>query len=213
MTDLDDVIRSALTQGHAAIALTHGTALRYPADIAPFATALDLADLWPLAAEPLALTTAAPPSLPPGLTATLSFPILQMIAETPFTASEVEPLTLNDLAQVMDLVTATRPGPFGPRTLTMGRYCGIRRGGRLVAMAGERMALAHATEVSAVCTRPETRGQGLAARLISHVAAGIQAAGRLPFLHVKADNPARGLYERLGFRTRAAFCFNLVARG
>lgn len=217
MTDLDDVIRAALTQGHAGLALSHGTALRYPADIAPFGTARNLADLWPLAAEPLALTTATPPSLPEGLTAALSFPLLQMVAERPFVASEAETLTLADLSladldQVMELVSETRPGPFGPRTLTMGRYVGIRQGGRLVAMAGERMALTHATEISAVCTRPETRGQGLAARLICHVAAGIQGAGRLPFLHVKADNPARGLYERLGFRIRAELCFTLVTR-
>ncbi|CAM5277170.1 hypothetical protein SMICM304S_01749 [Streptomyces microflavus] len=37
---------------------------------------------------------------------------------------------------MLDLVARTRPGPFLPRTVELGTYLGIRRGGALVAMAG-----------------------------------------------------------------------------
>ena len=40
---------------------------------------------------------------------------------------------------MLALVAATAPGPFGRRTPLLGRYLGIRDGGRLVAMAGERL--------------------------------------------------------------------------
>jgi predicted GNAT family acetyltransferase len=61
-------------------------------------------------------------------------------------------------------------------------------GGRLVQMAGERMRTPGWTEVSAVCTDPAYRGQGLATRLIRAVAAGIGDRGETPFLHALASN-------------------------
>jgi hypothetical protein len=42
-----------------------------------------------------------------------------------------------DTTAMMDLVAATKPGPFGPRTPLLGRYLGIWHGDRLAAMAGE----------------------------------------------------------------------------
>ena len=59
----------------------------------------------------------------------------------------------------------------------MGRFVGIRRGGRLVAMAGERMHLDGHTEVSGVCTHPDFRGRGLARQLSAAVARQIEARG------------------------------------
>ena len=52
---------------------------------------------------------------------------------------------------------------------------------------------------SAVATAERARGHGLAERLIRAVGAHIVARGDTPFLHTSADNPARALYERLGF--------------
>jgi predicted GNAT family acetyltransferase len=102
--------------------------------------------------------------------------------------------------EILDLVERTKPGPFAKRTIEMGRYLGIRREGRLIAMAGERLRPPGWTEVSAVCTDPDFRGQGLAARLTLAVAAGILERGELPFLHAAATNTnAIRLYEGLGF--------------
>ncbi|MBN9308687.1 GNAT family N-acetyltransferase, partial [Devosia sp.] len=85
--------------------------------------------------------------------------------------------------------------------------------GRLMAMAGERMRMDGLTEVSAVCTWPEFRGRGLAATLVSFVAAQIAREGRTPFLHVKQENAgAKSIYERLGFRICRQIIFRLVKR-
>ena len=103
-----------------------------------------------------------------------------------------------------DLVARTNPGPFTARTIELGNYLGVFDGERLVAMAGERMRLPGYTEISAVCTDADYRGRGLAGHLTALIARDIAAAGSVPFLHVLADNPARHLYESLGFRQRLA---------
>jgi len=93
----------------------------------------------------------------------------------------------------------------------LGSYLGIRRGGALVAMAGERLHPPGWTEISAVCTDEAWRGFGFASRLVRTLAAGIRARGETAFLHAVADNPAIGLYEALGFRLRRGTVF-LAAR-
>ena len=72
---------------------------------------------------------------------------------------------------MLDLVARTEPGPFLPRTIEMGTYLGIRRGGALVAMAGERLHPPGWTEISAVCTDDAYRSRGLGTRLVLAVAA------------------------------------------
>ena len=109
------------------------------------------------------------------------------------------------------LAGLTKPGPFVERTHELGRFIGIRHEGQLVAMAGERMRPPGWTEISAVCTDPQFRGQGLATRLTLAVAAAIRARGDTPFLHVMADNvTAIRLYETLGFRARRSAPFVVV---
>ena len=105
---------------------------------------------------------------------------------------------------MLALAQLTEPGPFLPRTHTMGRFMGIRINGRLAAMAGERMRFPGFTEVSGVCTHPDFRGRGLARRLSSIVAHAIQLRHEQPFLHAWTTNYAAvSLYERLGFTRRA----------
>ncbi|MCB8882795.1 GNAT family N-acetyltransferase [Acidisoma cellulosilytica] len=112
-------------------------------------------------------------------------------------------LTPADAAEMLDLARLTKPGPFAQRTRELGRFLGVRRDGRLVAMAGERMKPGSFTEISGVCTHPDHRGQGYAAGLMRDVALAIVARGETPFLHAFADNlGAIALYEKLGFVTR-----------
>lgn len=122
--------------------------------------------------------------------------------------ADVVELDAADVPQMLDLVAQTQPGPFWPRTLELGTYLGIRDGGALVAMAGERLRPPGWTEISAVCTAPEARGRGHAARLVSALVARILTRNERPFLHVAETNTgAIALYERLGFASRKRVTF------
>ncbi|MFI5756346.1 GNAT family N-acetyltransferase [Streptomyces sp. NPDC051569] len=214
---LDNPARSALTGPHAHFAERRGRLLRYPTDVSPWLalpddpTDADWADaaalLGPGGSFALAGYRVPPPD---DWEITFRAEGLQFVdaglAAKP--DEEAVRLTPADVPEMLDLVERTRPGPFFPRTIEMGTYLGIRRGGALVAMAGERMRPPGHTEISAVCTAPEFRGQGLAARLVLAVADGIRARGDTPFLHAAADNTsAIRLYESLGFRQRRVTSF------
>ncbi|MFF8392366.1 GNAT family N-acetyltransferase [Streptomyces sp. NPDC016172] len=122
--------------------------------------------------------------------------------------SGVVELGTESVPEMLDLIERTRPGPFWPRTHELGTYLGIRDGGALVAMVGERLRPPGWTEISAVCTAPEARGRGHAVRLLQALIARVVARGERPFLHVaEANSGALALYERLGFETRKHVTF------
>ncbi|MFC5907577.1 GNAT family N-acetyltransferase [Streptacidiphilus monticola] len=216
---LDNPAWAALTGPHARFAERVGRAARYPVDVSPFTALSDPDD--PRAWDDLAalvgpgnLTAANGVTRPPdGWQVVESGQGVQLVD----TALHAEPapeavrLGLDDVPEVLDLIARTRPGPFLPRTVELGTYLGIRRGGRLVAMAGERLRPPGWTEISAVCTDPDHRGQGLATRLVRAVAAGIRERGDTPFLHASAANTtAIRLYESIGFTLRRRTSFLLV---
>jgi len=152
------------------------------------------------------------PALAPGWTEAMGLPTLQMVAARRIGEPDAEPdaeiveLGDRDHNAMLDLTDRTRPGPFFARTHELGYYVGVRDGDGLVAMAGERMRTPTYTEISAVCTDPSARGRGLATRCVRTVAAGIEARGETPILHVLAENEnAIRLYKSLGFEVRAAF--------
>jgi ribosomal protein S18 acetylase RimI-like enzyme len=216
---LDNPVLASLTGPHARFAERRGNVLRYPVDVCPFVALPDQpgeAD-WTDAARlagpgawlPLAAIEISPP---PGWEVRMIGEGTQMTGDDLDDSADQEavPLGPADVPEMLELTARTKPGPFLPRTSELGTYLGIRREGRLVAMAGERLHPAGWTEISAVCTDEAWRGQGLAARLIRAVGAGIRARGEIPFLHALATNAAIGLYEQLGFRHRMAVLFALV---
>ena len=208
---LDNPIRESLTGHHAHLAERHGGAVRYQPDVAPFVALEDPDDprCWEDAATlvgPAAAVTLFGVATPPDDWKTGFFgPLVQMVDTAVQAAPDPEAVVLgaDDVPEILDLVGRTEPGPFRQRTLETGTYLGIRRGGRLVAMAGERQHPPGWVEISAVCTDPAFRGQGLASRLILAVSAGIKERGEVPFLHALASNTnAVRLYESLGFTVR-----------
>ncbi len=157
--------------------------------------------------------------VPPGLRLVRTAPVLQMLAEQPMPLQpgDEEAVLLGDAdaGAMADLALATKPGPWRSKTRQFGAFYGIHRDGRLAAMAGARMLPGPGlAEVSGVCTWPEYRGQGLAARLIRRVMANFTARGQTPFLHSYAGNTkAIGLYETLGFRERRSMVVTMLERG
>jgi ribosomal protein S18 acetylase RimI-like enzyme len=116
-------------------------------------------------------------------------------------------------AQMLELVALTHPGPFGPRTPELGEYFGVFDGGRLVAMAGERMQAGDLREISGVCTHPEFTGRGLARGLVEILVRRQRARGLRPFLHVmQANERARALYARMGFALHRRLAMRVVSR-
>ncbi|MEU4602188.1 GNAT family N-acetyltransferase [Kribbella sp. NPDC023972] len=206
---LRNPVYAALTGPHATFAESRGNTRCYPSSIAPFLALPDnpTAQDWSDAADLLGTGTVAAlmrPDLPIPDTFKLDrqFDIVQYVAPPTLAAVDDEAvvLTPDDVPDMLALVALTDPGPFRSRTIELGTYLGIRRDGELIAMAGTRFALPDHIEISAVCTHPSYRGQGLASRLIRAVAAHIASTGRTPFLHTGGTNiRAIQLYESLGF--------------
>ncbi|MEV6114572.1 GNAT family N-acetyltransferase [Streptomyces sp. NPDC052109] len=218
---LDHPAFAALTGPHSHFAERRGRVLRYPVDVSPWLAlpdepdARDWADLAALAGP----GTEVPllgyrGEVPEDWEITFQVDGVQFVDDGLAAAPDAEAVRLGpaDVPEMLDLVARTQPGPFLPRTIELGTYLGIRRDGALIAMAGERLHPPGWTEISAVCTDPAFRGEGLATRLILAVAHGIRERGETPFLHTGAQNTdAIRLYESLGFRLRRRTAF-LAAR-
>ncbi|CAN7482578.1 GNAT family N-acetyltransferase [Acidovorax sp. LjRoot129] len=200
-------------------------AKRYRRDVNLFASARDEGDPASLAAladlvaegESAFVLQAQPIAVPDGMQALRRAQGVQMLATRAIAAEpgaeEVVELGDADAAEMLTLAQLTEPGPFLWRTPTMGRFVGIRSGGRLVAMAGERMRFEGGTEVSGVCAHPDFRGRGFARRLSSVVAHAIQQRGDRPFLHAWTTNDAAiALYESLGFEIRTQMQVAVLGR-
>ncbi|MER7486255.1 GNAT family N-acetyltransferase [Streptomyces sp. NPDC126497] len=220
---LDDPVGESLRGHHAHLARRLGAAAAYPSPVATFSAVSATADAteWHdlarlLGRGELADMFSCPALPPPDWEPVFTLEGRQLIwsgddrpdhprAEPDPGVVELGPA---DVPEMLDLVERTRPGPFRPRTHELGAYLGVREEGVLVAMAGERLRPPGWTEISAVCTAPEARGRGHAARLVRALVARVLARRERPFLHVAESNAdAIALYERIGFRTRRQVTF------
>jgi GNAT superfamily N-acetyltransferase len=210
LSPLDNPIYHALATVQAPLALSRKKASRYRPSISPLAglesyTFEAFGDLHTLVrpGETVALFTRAPVPVPADWETVKTRYIDQMVCPRLARTPEVIPVPLyeDDVPEMLALTALTEPGPFLPETIRMGRYFGLRSPeGRLMAMAGQRLGLEGFTEISAVCTHPDFRGQGHAATLVTFLAALIFADGKLPFLHVKTENgAAKKVYQKAGF--------------
>lgn len=215
---LDNPVWSALTGPQGAFGDVKGLAARYQPEVSPFVAVADAADpaAWADLAELVepgatVLMPAAPDVDLPGWERVGGGLGVQLTGDDLVAAADPEVVRLGaeDVPDMLDLVARTQPGPFGPRTRELGAYLGVRRDGKLVAMAGERVRPPGWTEISAVCTDPAHRGRGLANRLVRAVAAGIRERDERPFLHAAGNNDnAIRLYLAMGFRHRRDINFH-----
>lgn len=211
---LDNPVWHALTGPHAAFAIGKGRARHYPRDIVPFSAIAeptpeayrDLAvDLPPNTAARLQRVHDEP--VPPGWEKIATYPLLQMVADrlqgaAPDTRSVVT-LDQREIDAMQELIALTNPGLFGPRTPTLGAYLGIRDGGRLVAMAGERIRVPGYVQLSAITTHPLARRRGHARHLTALLMRRALDRGEQPFLHLRSTNTAAmSVYTALGFKVR-----------
>jgi predicted GNAT family acetyltransferase len=221
---LDRPVWSALSTRHLPLSVGSALARRYAADVNLFAAARDdtpaaLDALMELVQPGERVFVLQVPDIvvPSGLVQAKAGRGVQMIATRSVRAAgsddDIVELSDTDAPEMLALATLTEPGPFLARTHLMGTFRGIRIGGRLAAMAGERFRFPGYTEVSGVCTHPDFRGRGLARRLSAAVAARIEARGEQPFLHAwKTNRPAISLYESLGFELRAEVDVKVLER-
>jgi predicted GNAT family acetyltransferase len=214
---LDNPIWSCLTTRHAHFSHGGPLARRYlptispigalpgagPADVAALEAIIELGD-------DVAMFASSVPELSANWETLYASRLTQMIrtdrSPLPEGDADLSALGMADVAEMLALVDLTKPGPFRTRTIELGTYLGIREGGRLVAMAGERMWVGRFREVSAVCTHPDAQGRGYARALIGHVVNRMLRAGETPFLHVEHSNiRAIDMYRALGFAPRAEY--------
>jgi ribosomal protein S18 acetylase RimI-like enzyme len=220
---LDNPVWHTLVGPRRALAQRHGQAARFDPDVSVFAAVVD--DPGPEAWDDLAaLVGSGQPAAvlrrtvvpPEGWMIEEGGSGVQMVATPAVTTADgdgpaVESLGPADAHEMSGLIALDPPGPWLPRTVELGGYVGVRDGGRLVAMAGERMRCGGFTEISAVCTHPDHRGRGLATLLTRVIVARIRARGEEAFLHTAGSNDvAIRLYERLGFRVRTSIEYGLL---
>lgn len=227
MHPLDNVIWQALTTRQSELAEGCGNARRFVPEVSPLCAFPEPSEqnyesLSTLAGAAGAASIFLDEPFQPcrGWNYAGGAPLLQMVCQngavSPVSQQDelvfVE-LGAADVPEMLELATLTKPGPFNSRTRELGDYIGIRRDGRLAAMAGERMKVPGFTEISAVCTHPEHTGKGYAAMLMSELMRRIRERGETPFLHVRQDNVrAIDIYERLGFRKRVLRHYAILRR-
>ena len=211
---LDNAVWHALRtrQAHFAEGDSSGRAIRFDREVATFGGVDEIdSESWEAQVE-----LAGPegytmffrdevPAPPRGWEEVFRGPTWQMVAGDLRPVPDLAPVVLGveDAEEMQALVQLTEPGPYFSRTHEMGTYVGVKREGRIVAMAGERLKPPGWTEISAVCTHPDAQRQGLGAALTLWMARSIRAAGCEPFLHVLENNEnALRLYQALGFEIR-----------
>jgi predicted GNAT family acetyltransferase len=221
---LDRPVWNALTTRQAMLAVGPERARRYRPEINLFAAAADvsadsldaLAELIPEGGQ-IGTVEREPFPEVPGTRVVRQAVVNQMIATASRGLADgfaYDVLGPEDATDMLALASLTEPGPFFAETYRMGHFIGVREGGRLIAMSGQRMRVPGFTEVSAVCTHPDHRGKGLAGKLMRVIIDRIVREGDAAFLHVYPDNlGAIGLYEALGFGFRAQLTFTTLTRG
>lgn len=171
MHPLDDVIWQALTTRQAHFAEGAGRARKFVYEVSPLAAFQEegpdgYASLAELLTSPgtAGLFLDHPYEPLPGWSYVAGAPLLQMVCENgavtvplPGSPPTIEELGDKDSPEMIELTNLTKPGPFGTRTHELGTYVGIRREGKLIAMAGERLKIPGHTGLAPCAPVPSTQ--------------------------------------------------------
>lgn len=208
---LDNPVWFSLTEKHSKYCIDYGNVKFYLTDHAPFGAFTKEEDTAAAIKKYTKLTKAffivgSKPKMPSNLKPPIRYSGLQMILyhkiNYPITENIIE---LNEIhyQDLIDLVKLAYPDFFKEKTNTLGRYYGIFKNQKLVAITGERMQTHAFTEISGVITHPDYLGNGYAKQLITHTSNKIFENNKVPFLHVDENNLAPiNLYKKLGFIVR-----------
>lgn len=109
-------------------------------------------------------------------------------------------LTEEHIDEVYDLIWLVMPGFYQKRGFEMGKYYGIFKDDKLVAITGQRMQTDDIIEISGVVTHPDYTRKGFAKQLVYYTTKEIIKENKLPILHTNKGNSAIPLYEKLGYK-------------
>ncbi|MCX4244099.1 GNAT family N-acetyltransferase [Paraliomyxa miuraensis] len=208
---LDNPVFTTLATSHRAVARVHGSARRFPDDIAPFVAVehslVPLPDVVPLCDVGERVFFVGPaPRFDDDWELCSRHVVHQFRSHldlAALAATDPDPLVLelgeDDRPDMLALAEEVYPFFFRERTATLGIYFGVRHQGRLVAMGGERMRVPGHQEVSTVCTLPEFARAGYASRIGFRLLRHAALRGDRVFFHcVEGNDPVFSLLRKLG---------------
>jgi ribosomal protein S18 acetylase RimI-like enzyme len=125
--------------------------------------------------------------------------VLDILTEIEMT-EEIVLLTEQHINEIYNLIWLAMPGFYRKRGFEMGKFFGIFKNEKLIAISGQRMQADDFIEVSSVVTHPEHTRKGYAKQLITHTTKEILKEHKLPILHTNKGNTAIPLYEKIGYK-------------
>lgn len=218
---LDNPVWFALTEKHDHQCIDYGNVKFYHPDYTPFGALIKNQDASEAIEKHSKLIkdffiVGSKPKMPPSFKPPIQYVGLQMIIYNKINYPITETIIQLDNSHYQDLIALIKlayPEYFKEKTNTLGRYFGIYKNKKLVAIAGERMQTNSFTEISAVITHPNHTGNGYAKQLLTYISNKIFEKNKTPFLHVDQTNLGPiSLYKKLGFITRRKLEFWKISR-
>jgi GNAT superfamily N-acetyltransferase len=213
---LDNPVWHSLSESHHSFGIDYNTIKFYRPDYCPFGGFMAIESISAPIVEYAKLVNnffivGEKPTIPNSLKLHKEFVCLQMVIADKIDLEikeEIIELGQEYYDELYELVCLVQPGYFKKKTPLLGRYYGIFKNNKLIAVTGERMKMNHYIEVSAVVTHPNHTGKGYAKQLTAHTVNAIFDQNKTPYLHVAETNSnAIALYKKLGFTTRRKISF------
>lgn len=218
---LDNPVWFSLTETHHKHEIDYGNVKFYHPDYTPFGAFIKNEDTSTAIAKHSKLTkdffiVGNKPKMPANFNPPVKYVGLQMILrhkiDYPITETIVG-LNEKHFLDLINLMDLAYPEYFKEKTITLGRYFGIYKNQKLVAVTGERMQTEYFTEISAVVTHPDHTGNGYAKQLLAYTSNKIFEKNKTPFLHVDETNLGPiNLYKKLGFKIRRKLEYWKISR-